>query len=522
MNKRIYGYMILLVTLSLLISGGLLVTMFAMQLDEQMLYGIRSLRVSIIQSDGTVVFDNTKDLSLMDDHSNRPEVADAIEDGIGESERFSETVHKNTYYYAIKLNDNMILRLALSADSLAGILMKYIPYVLVCLVGGIVLAFFLARRLTRNILQPINGIDLDNPRTEIYDELLPFINRIKTQREEILRNMISLEKRTDTINTITDNMREGIILLDAKGKILLANSSIKSIFSINDTEGLYVMDICRESGFKYGIEACLKAQETETQLSWKGRIYDVIFSPVKTGGGAILFIDVTEKHKARQQREEFSANVSHELKTPLTSISALSEMIADGTAKDEDVKSFAVKINKQAKRLVSTINDVIKLSSFDENSADSDFVDVDLCKVAVDVIADLSDKADKAEVSLELDCPDTMKLNADLRMMDELIYNLVDNGITYNVQGGKVVVSLKEDEEECSVIVSDTGIGIPQEDIGRIFERFYRVDKSRSRKTGGTGLGLSIVKHIVEFHKGSLEVKSDLGKGTTITCKLKK
>ncbi len=526
MNKRIFRSMCLLVLLTVLFFAALWGAIFSRQFETQARDGLKNLRVSVMDEVGTVFFDNRTDPALLDNHLNRPEVLDAVQNGSGESERFSATLRETTYYYAVRLANGNILRLALTTDSVAALLSRFIPVVMLCLTLAAAFAFAVARRLTRGIVAPINSMNLDDPKIVEYEELLPFLKKIETQKKELLFQHWELENRSATIAAITKNMREGLLLLDEEGTVLLANQSVAHILGAREIVGKKVIELCRDLDFLEQVKNCLSGKEAESILPTGSSIYSVFYSPVYDGdtvsGGVVLLIDITQKYAAQEQRKEFSANVSHELKTPLTTIAALSEMMADGTAKEKDIRSFADKIHRQAKRLIGIIGDIIKLSEFDEGGAVREFTSFDLYEVAETVFSGLSEAAAERGVSVGLqgDCP--CYLTGNLRMLDELLYNLVDNAIKYNRPGGSAVVTLSRQGEEVAVTVTDTGIGIAREQLDRIFERFYRVDKSRSKKTGGTGLGLSIVKHIVEYHGGRVEVQSREGEGTTFTCWLKR
>lgn len=524
MNKRIFRSMGALILLTVLAFALLWGGVFSGQLGAQIKEGLKTLRVSIINEDGTVVFDNMADATALENHLQRPEVSEAMQSGAGESERFSNTLDGKTYYYAARLAGGDILRLAMTADSLTGIFTQSIPIVLGCLLLAAGFAFIAAKRLTKRITSPINSMNLDAPVLNGYEELLPFLKKIETQKKELSAQLSEIEIRTATISAITENMKEGLLLLDENGTVLLANGSILRILDSDGAVGRNMVEICRDASFMEHAAACLAGEKAEAVLRIDGKFYDVLFNPAleedTISGAVVLFIDITERYAAETQRKEFSANVSHELKTPLTTISGLSEMIANGTAKESDVRPFADKINKQSGRLINIIDDIIKLSEFDEETVPRAFIRCNLHDLAQAVIDSLQEKAAERGIRIELHGDPGIGITANARMMDELLYNLVDNAIKYNRDGGSITVSFTQSENETLISVADQGIGIPKEHIGRIFERFYRVDKSRSKKTGGTGLGLSIVKHVAEFHGGRVEVQSEEGVGTVFTCAL--
>jgi len=387
------------------------------------------------------------------------------------------------------------------------------------------LAGIISNLLTNKIIKKLNDYDFDNDDAFVYDEFSYFIRRVKRKKRKLEKNITLLKNRTDTIEAIAEDMREGVILLDRNGIVLIANKSVSQVFNLNPQEMLRknILHICRDIEFQQGIKKCFNGESTEMKFERNKRIYNVFFNPSyindKINGTVVLFFDVTEKYKAEKHRREFSANVSHELKTPLTTISALSEMIENGMAKEEDVKEFAEKISAQAGRLLDIINDIIRLSEFDEGDIKNEHNSFDVYALAETVIAGLMENANDKEVVVELS-GDKFDIRANMTMLDELLYNLIDNGIKYNKPQGRVHVTLSKSGEFCVISVTDTGIGIPKEHQKRVFERFYRVDKSRNKKTGGTGLGLSIVKHISEYHHGRVELKSDEN-STTITCYIK-
>lgn len=488
-----------------------------------------ALRVTIVSADGEVLFDNQFKVDSLPNHADRSEIRDALATGVGEATRFSATQMTETYYYALRLDDGSVLRLSRTVNSISGIIWTVLPAML--LVVGIVLllANYMARRLTLNIIRPLADIDLDSSSNlAIYDELTPFAKRINAQRVRIDDQLAALQARADTITAITNNMQEGLILLDSTGRIMTANKSALAILGQNQP-GIVTTDIlhlCRDIDFQHGVEQCLAGANSEIVWLSGGNTYTIYFNPVLSAdeiiGGVVLFFDITERKLAEQRRREFSANVSHELKTPLTSISALSEMIATGMAKEQDIADFANKISAQTLRLIDIIEDIIKLSEFDEGQQTREFTSFDLFDLAVMVIDSLKAQAAQKNVTVSLKGEHLMVL-ANRQMIDEMLFNLLDNAIKYNHEGGTVVLSLGvqgdgNDGGQVRISVTDNGLGIPLEAQSRVFERFFRVDGSRSKKTGGTGLGLSIVKHIVEFHNGHIELNSTPGSGTEIVC----
>jgi len=405
-----------------------------------------------------------------------------------------------------------------------------------------VTANYIAAWLTGKIVNSLRIMDENDDGIALYDELMQYAVNLNHQKQTLRDRIEDLTNRTDTVETITGNMQEGLVLINGTGLILSANNSAHRIFGEN-IERKNVIHVCREDFFQRAVKQCLSGENAEIQMNWDGKIYSVFFSPVPanmtngnsnktTRGAVILFHDTTERYRAEQQRREFSANVSHELKTPLTTISALAEMITQGMAKEDDIKTFGGRITEQSGRLLLLIDDIIRLSEFDENHVERENTGFDLWELTETVINSLKDNANTGKVELIL-TGERFDVSANIRMIDELLYNLIDNGIKYNREGGNVTIELTKVKDKgtvplssgdsdnfCQIIVSDTGIGIAQEHHNRIFERFYRADKSRSKKTGGTGLGLSIVKHITEYYNGNLELNSKPGFGTTITCLL--
>ena len=517
MKKRIARSMGLLICLTVLIFAVLWGFLFAGMFSSQVMNGLRTLRVSIIDETGTVTYDNMAAPETMENHLDRPEVTDALRNGRGESERFSDTLGETTRYYAMRTADGNVLRLALTTNSMARLMRGFIPVVLFCLLLAACLTLVIARRLTKRITEPINSIDLDAPELTEYDELLPFMKKIEQQKREINAQVAAFQNRADTIEDITGNMREGLILLDRNGTVLTANKSVSELFG--DAIGKSILSVCRDIEFQTGVKQCLSGGNTEIIFERNDKVYSVHFNPAHNnmGGAVILFFDVTARHESERQRREFSANVSHELKTPLTSISAYAELIENGMAKEEDIQGFASKILTQAKRLICVIDDIIRLSEFDEGNIRDEYTEFDLRELALYVIDVLREKAENKHIGVSV-TGGRFSIKANRQMIDELLYNLIDNGIKYSAENGEVTVALSGEKDFCKIEVADTGAGIPSEHHSRVFERFYRVDKSRDKKTGGTGLGLSIVKHIAEHHGGRVELISAEEKGTTVMC----
>jgi two-component system phosphate regulon sensor histidine kinase PhoR len=478
-----------------------------------------SLRITIVAPDGNVLLDNLADADTLENHGQREEIIRAAQTGTGESVRVSGTFAAETYYYAIRLENGNILRLSKTLESISGVFLSSLPVVIGITVLLLFASHLLARKLTERILRPLTEIDLEGDNIAVYDELLPYVKKIDSQKREIAGQLSALRDRAETIEAIIGNMREGFLLLGQSGAVVTANKSAEEIFGATELAGQNILHICRDIELGQSIRRCLAGENTEQIWERERRSYGVFCSSVhsEAGGAVILLMDVTEKQEAERQRREFSANVSHELKTPLTSISALAEMMENGMAKEGDMQTFAARISEQAGRLLRMVEDIIRLSEFDEGGVAADRTEFDLTALAQSVIDAFRDNEKGVTLTLT---GERITLSANQRMLDELLYNLVDNAVKYNKENGRVEVNLGREGGFCKIIVADTGIGIPPEHQARVFERFYRVDKSRSKKTGGTGLGLSIVKHIAAYHGGGVEMESVVGEGTRVICRV--
>ncbi len=491
------------------------------EIDLSKYYGIGDFRVTLIKSDGSVVSDSVDtDVSSMPNHSDRPEFKQAIKDGNGSSHRMSETLNKITYYYAEKTADGSVIRVAKTIDSIYGIFLFVIPSILIIMIGVFVVCTILAKRSTKKIIEPIKEMaDNGSP----YDELLPLSQKIASQQRQIKRQMRRLQFEKDKISTLIENMAEGFILIDVDKKVLMSNYSASKLLGADD-DGVTdktLIAFSRNEVLNDCVDKALSGESKNGDTTVKGRALQIITNPVYSNGeknGAIcLIIDVSAKKKAEKMRREFTANVTHELKTPLTSISGYAEIIASGLVKPDDIPNFANKIHKESGRLLSLISDIMELSQLDEKFSDEEFAPVDLAGVAAEVAEDLRSNAEKHGITITVDTK-TAVINGNRNQIYELIYNLCDNAIRYNRENGSVKIMTGDDNEHPFVKVADTGIGIPEKHHKRVFERFYRVDKSRSKETGGTGLGLAIVKHITERHGGEISLESS-EQGTTFTAR---
>lgn len=485
-------------------------------------YSSANERITLIDRNGSVIFDNKADAAGMENHSGREEVKEALKDGTGYAVRRSETLGISSCYYAIKLQNGNILRVADTELSAGAVILQLLPPIAAIALLAFVLALVLASVISKKILKPINSVDLDSPETlSGYDELAPFVSKINSQRRRINRQIAELQGRRREFEAIAENMNEGLLLTDTKGHILTHNSSIRRFFGVqDDINGQNILTLNRSEVFREVFENIRESRHYENIITLGGMCYEVTANPVFAEnntpcGAVILVVDVTEKEKREKLRREFTANVSHELKTPLTSILGISDMLKNGIVKPNDTKGFAADINKEAERLISLVNDIIKLSELDEGEA-HDTERVDLLKSANEVASRLCPIAEKRGVSLEVS-GESAEIQAGESLIFEMIYNLCDNAIKYNKENGSVTVTAGYKDGAPFVSVKDTGIGIAPEHAERVFERFYRVDKSRSKQSGGTGLGLSIVKHIAASFGGKVTLTSTLGEGTEIT-----
>jgi len=474
------------------------------------------MRVTVIMPDGTVVFDNTAQAESLPNHLDREEIRDALEIGFGQSIRFSDTLQKETVYYAVRLTDGYVLRVAKTSSSIFGVFTGTLPIVAGVVLVMVIAGYLLAGSLTKRIVAPINEVNLALELTAPYDELAPFIRTIAQQREHIARQLSDLRNRSDTINAIMDNINEGILLTNKQGIVLSANKSVLRIFEKDSpVDGKNILEFLRDVSFSGHVRDALDGKHGEMGMERVGRTYRVYFSHVSGGGAIILFLDITEKSKSEKLRREFSANVSHELKTPLTSIYGNAEMLQNGMVKENDKQAFYGQIKDEAGRLIALIEDILMISRLDEGGGQELFEDVELAAVAAETVEALSQKAADNQVAVQIS-GESIRMKANRSLMYEMFYNLIDNAIKYNKPGGAVHVDIINRDNQIKINVADTGIGIPKEAQSRVFERFYRVDKSRSKKTGGTGLGLAIVKHIVMVHDGKIELQSRQDKGTTV------
>lgn len=478
-------------------------------------------RLTLIDTDGTVLYDTNADAAAMENHSDRREFQEAFLSGYGESHRYSRTLTEQTYYFAKKLSDDRVLRISTSQVTIVSLLLGMLQPLLVITFLAILLSVFLAKRASRNLVRPLNNLDLNDPLSnDVYEELSPLLRHMAQQNKQIALQMDELSRSQNEFNAITSNMSEGLIVLNKDGVVVSLNTAARKIFEAEeDSIGKDFLTIDRTPEISRAIKETLSGKKQELEYEKNGRNYDLCINQIvekdEVIGVLLLAIDNTEKIQAEQNRREFTANVSHELKTPLQSIIGSADLIESGLVKPEDMPRFIGHIKTDAARLVSLVSDIIRLSQLDENT-EMNWETVDALSVAKEALEMVGPIAESRNISLTIK-GEPAPLNSVHKLLYDIIYNLCDNAVKYNKEGGFVKVDVKTAGDKVQVAVSDNGVGIAPADQSRVFERFYRVDKSHSRESGGTGLGLSIVKHAVAYLKGSISLESTLGKGTTIT-----
>ncbi len=482
-------------------------------------------RLTWIQADGTVLFDSQADASLLPSHADRDEVKQALENGTGESTRYSDTLLEKTLYRACRLADGTVLRISAARATVWYLVLGMLQPISAVLAAALILSWVLARKLSERIVEPLNRLDLEHPLDNggAYEELSPLLRRIASQRETLDAQVRTLRQKTDEFNETIRNMREGLVLLDEHGRVLSINRAAESLFAADDAcIGRDFLTVERAHEVSRAIEKAISDGHSETRYERDGRAYQLDVSRIDsdgtTVGTVLLSFDITEKEYAEQSRREFTANVSHELKTPLQGIIGSAELIESGMAKPEDVPRFIGHIRTEAARMVTLIGDIIRLSQLDEGG-EMPYEEVDVLAVAREAQNALENEAEKKHITL-IAAGEPIRLTSVRRLIYEIIYNLCDNAIKYNVENGTVRITVGSDGSDAFIRVADTGIGIPKKDWERVFERFYRVDKSHSKASGGTGLGLSIVKHAVLYLSGRIDLSSETDKGTVITVRL--
>lgn len=477
-------------------------------------------RLTWVASDGAVLFDTAESAEDMENHGNRIEIQEAFATGESSSIRYSETLTERTLYYARALNDGTVLRISVSQMTVLALVLAMVQPIMLSGLFVVILSAVLANRMARRIVQPLNTLDLDHPlENNVYEELSPLLRRIQQQRGQISAQLRELRARTEEFEQITSHMNEGLVVLDQKGTILSINPAAQKLFDLDDScTRKNFLTAERGQEMSRAILSALEDGHSEIRMGKNGREIQFDISRIESDGAMIgtvlLAFDVTEQAFAERNRREFTANVSHELKTPLQSITGSAELLENGLVKPEDVPKFVRMIRTEAARLVTLVDDIIHLSQLDEGVAPAQET-VDLLETAKDVASVLCDRAKERKIRVSVS-GERVSISGVRSFLHEMIYNLCDNAIKYNVENGSVEVAVTRGEQAAIVTVRDTGIGIPAEYQSRIFERFFRVDKSRSKASGGTGLGLSIVKHIAQYHEAKIEVRSRVGGGTSI------
>ena len=479
-------------------------------------------RITLLDSDGTVLFDSLEPAEKMENHSNRPEFQQALKIGRGETVRYSDTLSKQTFYYALLLEDGKVLRMARTTDTVLAFLNSSITLMGILVFVIIIAAFFIVQRQTNKLIEPINKLDLEHPLRHVeYEELRPLLLRVHDQNKQIAQQVQELTERHEEYLAITENMKDGLVVA-SQTEVLSINKAAQELFQVRADECIHkpISRVSRNKEFRSAVEHALSGEYNEVVLTMDARSYQLLANPVSVSGklyGVVILIwDITEQKQAEQMRREFSANVSHELKTPLMSISGYAELIENGMVRSEDIPEFAGRIHQEANRLTALVQDIIQLSKLEEGDGEFPKEEVDLYNLTQDIMKNLDHTAVQKNVAVSLS-GEHVEIYGVRHILFEMLFNLMDNGIKYNVENGWLQVKIWEARDKVYWQVKDSGIGIAREEQERIYERFYRVDKSHSRQTGGTGLGLSIVKHGAQLHKAGIRTESQLGKGTAIT-----
>ncbi|HEO2021053.1 TPA: PAS domain-containing protein [Streptococcus agalactiae] len=485
-----------------------------------------NVRITWVDNKGQVLYDTQSDAKHMKNHANRQEIKEAIKSGYGESTRWSATLTEKSIYAAQRLNNGTIVRLSVAQQTIFYLLLGMMSPLAIIILLAIILSVLIARYIAKKVSEPLNNIDLDHPLSnDSYEEITPLLRRLDSHQSKIQHQKLLLQKRQKEFDTIISKIKEGMILLDDQARIVSINAEALKLFQINDDwHGRFMMEVSRDLTLKDLIDQGLKGKKKEANIDIENNHYRVLVRPTtdnnRVTGLVVLLFDVTDQLQMEQLQREFTANVSHELKTPLHVISGYSELLANQMVPNEEVPQFAAKIHKESERLVKLVEDIINLSHLDEQEKLPQET-VNLYDLTQKVLEGLQAKADKKHIQINFNGEEAI-LRGNPVLLNSLVYNLCDNALTYNHEKGQVNVTLKNSPDTITLEVSDTGLGIAEKDKKRIFERFYRVDKSRSKIVGGTGLGLSIVKSALDFHNGSIKVDSHLGQGTTMTVLLHK
>ena len=487
----------------------------------------QSYRITWIGADGTVLFDSDSDAGTMENHLEREEVKQAMASGFGHSSRYSSTLMERLLYSAQRLDDGSVIRLAITQNSVLTIVLGMIQPILLVSLVAVILALVLASRVSKSVVRPLNELNLDEPlNNEGFDELSPLLRRIDSQQRQLKGQSLELKQKKDEFLAVTSNMSEGLVLLNSTGMILSINNAALTILDADKScVGQDILTVNRSLEMQKLLDEARTGQRSETKLCLSGREYQLDASPIISGGifggVALLLFDITERENAEQLRREFTANVSHELKTPLHSISGCAELMKNGLVKPEDTARFAGQIYSEAQRLINLVEDIIRLSRLDEGAEDMQRERIDLYALSGSVIDSLGNEAKENNISMAL-CGGPAFIWGVRQLVGGMIYNLCENAIKYNKENGSVKLTVSNEGEFSVLNVSDTGIGIPPEHQSRVFERFYRVDKSHYKEVGGTGLGLSIVKHSAMVHNAKIDLQSTPGKGTSVTVRFPK
>lgn len=484
-------------------------------------------RVTLIDKDGTVLADSQVDVSKLENHGDREEVKQAETEGRGQSVRYSSTMTEKTVYYAQKLDNGQILRISADQFTIVTILLGISQPIAIVVIAAIVLSLILSTNVAKHIVEPINDLDLDDPmENTVYDELSPLLRKIAHQNSTIEEQLKEARQKQEEFRIITDNMSEGFIVIDNQMKILTYNAAALKLFGAEQKTPENILALSRSKPFRDAIYKSLDGEHSQAEMTTDERVYSIISNPVydmeqAVIGAVIVVIDITEISRREQLRREFTSNVSHELKTPLTSISGFAEIMKSGGTDEATVVDFSRSIYDEAQRLISLVSDIIKLSELDDGTIEYEPETVDLYTLSLEIASRLSPQAQEKKIHFTVN-GEKAEITGVRKILDEIIFNLCDNAVKYNRSGGDVKVSVKNSADTVTVTVSDTGIGIPTVQQDRVFERFYRVDKARSKSIGGTGLGLSIVKHGVMYHNAQISLESKENEGTTVVINFPK
>lgn len=478
-------------------------------------------RITLISPDGTVIADTVADADVLENHIDREEVKEAIQNGSGTSSRYSDTLTEKIVYYAVKMKNGEILRISTRHYTVVMILLGLAQPIVIVVLISVLLSLWLCHRVSVKLIEPINTLDLEHPENNAtYDELTPLLKKISHQRKTIKEQLKNATHMQEEFRLITENMNEGFLVIDKEMRILTHNTAAMKLLNMSEAESENVLSVNRSKAFRKMLERVLSGVRNESETESDGKYYRFIANPVSDEnniiGAVIVILDVTESVNREKLRREFTSNVSHELKTPLTSISGFAEIMKNGDTPDEMVIDFSNSIYDEAQRLISLVSDIMKISELDEKAVVYEKETVDLYSLSLEVAERLRAEADKKNIKINV-IGDAAEVIGVRKILDEMIYNLCDNAIKYNKENGIVDIMVNLAYSKVKLIVRDTGIGIPKAQQSRVFERFYRVDKARSKSIGGTGLGLAIVKHGAIYHNAEIELESKENAGTLVS-----